>query len=107
MVTYKQLVQSLFVEDTLQDVLKAQSSRTTLHYIIQNNGARDFVLPLAWVVLQCVGKLMLRHRSCTMCMKCTVLSICKCIHKAVKAEPIITFGVPPQRYKYGCTYNNP
>ena len=45
MVTYKQLVQSLFVEDTLQDVLKAQSSRTTLHYIIQNDGAHDLVLP--------------------------------------------------------------
>ena len=89
MVTYKQLVQSLFVEDTLQDVLKAQSSRTTLHYIIQNDGAHDLVLPPLG------STAMLRHRSCTMCMKCTVFSICKCTHKAVKAEPIITFEVPP------------
>ena len=41
------------MEVTLQDALKAQmqpsstekSSRTTLHYVIQNNSARDLVLP--------------------------------------------------------------
>jgi len=49
-----QFVRSLFVEDTLQNAAiesatqpspTEKSSRTTLHYVIQNDGACDLALP--------------------------------------------------------------